>query len=48
MLNINSSATHFVSSSTRSISPRIAFNACWMSCSVLATTYESRRLAFFG
>jgi len=28
VLNINSSAAHFVSSSTRSISPRIAFNAC--------------------
>ena len=28
VLNINSSAAHFVSSSTRSISPRMAFNAC--------------------
>ena len=28
VLNINSSAAHFVSSSTRSISPRIAFKAC--------------------
>ena len=28
VLNINSSAAHFVSSSTRSISLRIAFKAC--------------------
>ena len=28
VLNINSSAAHFVSSSTRSVSPRMAFNAC--------------------
>ena len=33
--NINSSAAHFVSSSTRSISLRIAFNACCMSCKAL-------------
>ena len=35
VLNINSSAAHFVSSSTRSISMRIAFNACCMSCNAL-------------
>ena len=35
VLNINSSAAHFVSSSTRSISPRMAFRACCMSCSAL-------------
>jgi len=28
VLNINSSAAHFVSSSTRSISPRMALKAC--------------------
>ena len=28
VLNINSSAAHFVSSSVRSISPRMAFKAC--------------------
>ena len=33
--SINSSAAHFVSSSTRSISLRIAFNACCMSCNAL-------------
>ena len=33
--SINSSAAHFVSSSTRSISLRIAFNACCMSCKAL-------------
>ena len=35
VLNINSSAAHFVSSSTRSISPRMAFKPCCMSCSAL-------------
>ena len=35
VLSINSSAAHFVSSSTRSISPRMAFRACCMSCSAL-------------
>ena len=33
--SINSSAAYFVSSSTRSISLRIAFNACCMSCKTL-------------
>jgi len=33
--SINSRAAHFVSSSTRSISLRIAFNACCMSCKAL-------------
>jgi len=33
--SINSSAAHFVSSSTRSISLRKAFNACCMSCKAL-------------
>ena len=33
--SINSSAAHFVSSSTRSISLRIAFNACCTSCRAL-------------
>ena len=33
--SINSSAAHFVSSSTRSIWMRIAFNACCMSCNAL-------------
>ena len=33
--SINSSAAHFVSSSTRSISLRMAFNACCMSCNAL-------------
>ena len=33
VLSINSSAAHFVWSSTRSISPRIALSACCMSCS---------------
>ena len=33
--DINSSAAHFVLSSTRSISLRIAFNACCMSCNAL-------------
>ncbi|MDA8995221.1 hypothetical protein N9H36_00620 [Planktomarina temperata] len=35
VLNINSSAAHFVSSSTRSISLRMAFKACCISCSAL-------------
>ena len=35
VLNINSSAAHFVSSSTRSISLRMAFKPCYMSCSAL-------------
>ena len=35
VLNINSSAAHFVSSSVRSISLRMAFRACCMSCSAL-------------
>ena len=33
--NIISSAADFVSSSTRSISLRIAFNACYISCKAL-------------
>jgi len=37
VLSINSSAAHLVSSSTRSISPRIAFNACCMSFSDFLT-----------
>ena len=39
--SINSSAGHFVSSSTRSISPRMAFKACWMSCKALLFTTVS-------
>ena len=35
VLSINSSAAHFVSSSTRAISLRMAFRACCMSCSAL-------------
>ena len=35
VLNINSSANHFVSSSTRSISPRMAFRTWCISCSAL-------------
>jgi len=33
--SINSSAANFVSSSRRSISPLIAFNACYLSCKAL-------------
>ena len=33
VVSINSSAAHLVSSSTRSISPRIAFKDCCISCS---------------
>ena len=33
--SVKSSAAHFVSSSTRTISLRIAFNACCMSCNAL-------------
>ena len=35
VLNVNSSAAHFVSSSKRSISLRMAFRACCMSCSAV-------------
>ena len=35
VLNISSNAAHFVSSFTRSISLRITFNDCCISCSVL-------------
>jgi hypothetical protein len=46
VLSISSSAAHFVASSTRSISPRIALSACCMSCnaSLLIQLFSN----FFG
>ena len=43
--SINSSVAHFVSSSTRSILPRIEFNTCCMSCSALLLASYDRLIS---